>query len=67
MLTWGTTHVAVGFNDLIVLLKSRLVADGSSKRDFKFICIDSSAYSVAKTKVLWQMMMDRSHSHLLNY
>ena len=60
VLTWGTTHVAVGFNDLIVLLKSRLVADGSSNRALKFIGIDSSAYSVAKTKVLWQMMMDRS-------
>ncbi|CAE7234169.1 purD [Symbiodinium natans] len=69
VLTWGTTHVAVGFNDLIVLLKSRLVADGSSpehidattsKTSLKFIGIDSSAYSIAKTKVVWQMMMDSS-------
>ena len=60
VLTWGTTYVAVGFNDLIVLLKSQLVADGSSNRALKFIGIDGSAYAVAKTEVLWQMMMDRS-------
>ena len=70
--TWGTTHVAVGFNDLIVLLKSRLAGQSqdtlaaadagtsASGANFRFVGIDVSAYSVAKTKIIWNMLMDKS-------
>ena len=49
----GPTHVALGFNDLQVLLPD---AASSEMKAIRFIGYDRSAYSVAKTLVLAHMM-----------
>lgn len=50
----GTTHVAVGFVDLGILMAADL--DGESTSPLRFIGIDSSAYVVAKTHVIWELI-----------
>eukprot|EP00854_Cymbomonas_tetramitiformis_P012224 gene12224-14435_t len=61
VLTWGTTHVAIGFNDLLVLVRAHYTGpmEGatSSKKTLRFVGIDMNAYSVAKTEVVWEMLM----------
>lgn len=59
VLQLGTTHIAMGFNDLALLCSSKFVGpcDG---RKLKFIGVDQSAYSVAKGLVILQMLEDDS-------
>ena len=64
VLKFGTTHVAVGFVDLGVLLDSNLVnaEEGPTfgiDREFKplhFHGYESSAYAVAKSSIVWEMI-----------
>ncbi|CAE7191376.1 RPAP3 [Symbiodinium sp. KB8] len=54
----GTTHVAVGFNDLGLLLSCEM-RDEPAKNvlgPLRFIGLDASAYSVAKSKVIAEML-----------
>jgi len=55
----GTTHVAVGFNDLGVLLAAKFAPhpeDEFVDRPLRFVGLEMSAYSVAKTKVIAQLI-----------
>lgn len=74
VLTRGTTHVAVGFVDLGILLASELkdgeagaAASASAPASssplpvpvddtLRFIGVEASGYSVAKTLVIWEML-----------
>jgi hypothetical protein len=53
----GTTHVAVGFVDLGILLAAEL-SDPPANRDgpLRFIGIEMSPYNVAKSHVIWQLL-----------
>ena len=55
----GTTHVAIGFVDLGMLLVADL-QDGPKGSPLSFVGYDSSAYAVAKTLVIWQMLRDKA-------
>ena len=50
----GKTHVAVGFVDLGFLLAADLMGSGASP--LRFIGIDQSAYVVAKTSLIWELI-----------
>ena len=54
----GTTHVAVGFVDLGILFAAELSGPPSNQCDgpLHFLGIDMSAYAVAKTLVLWELL-----------
>ncbi|CAE7567241.1 RPAP3, partial [Symbiodinium pilosum] len=54
----GTTHVAVGFNDLGILLSCDLREEPSKNvlGPLRFVGLDSSAFSVAKSKVIAEML-----------
>ena len=54
----GTTHVAVGFNDLGMLLTCDLreAPGGKCSNPLRFVGIDASAFSVAKSLVLAEML-----------
>lgn len=54
-ITRGKTHVAVGFNDLLFLLKARFEGEANG---WRFIAIDASPYSVAKSLVIWEMLQN---------
>ena len=63
----GTTHVAVGFVDLGVLLAADLAGsfvDRSESKPLNFVGVEQSPYSVAKTLVIWEMLEQiSSHSN----
>ena len=50
----GKTHVGVGFVDLGVLLESDL--HGPETEKLTFVGVELSAYAVAKTLVIWEML-----------
>lgn len=53
----GTTHVAVGFVDLGILFASELHEPPENcSGPLRFIGVECSAYSVAKTHVIWEML-----------
>ena len=54
----GTMHVAVGFVDLGILFAAVLSDPPPSKCDgpLHFLGIDMSAYAVAKTQVVWELL-----------
>ena len=54
----GTTHVAVGFIDLGILLSANLHDPPSDSHvgPLRFIGVEKSPYAVAKSLVLWEMM-----------
>lgn len=53
----GTTHVAVGFVDLGVLLAASLEeAPEGQSGPLRFLGIEMCSYSVAKTYVIWEML-----------
>ena len=52
----GTTHVAVGFNDLGMLLTCQLLPAPQGPGPLRFVGIDCSAYSVAKSLVIAQLL-----------
>ncbi|CAJ1460671.1 unnamed protein product [Effrenium voratum] len=52
ILHFGTTHVAVGFNDLGMLLTCQLLPAPQGPGPLRFVGIDCSAYSVAKSLVI---------------
>lgn len=53
----GTTHVAVGFVDLGLLLASTLQNPPKGREGpLHFLGIEMSAYAVAKTHVIWEML-----------
>lgn len=63
ILSWNSTHVAVGFNDLMYVLRSSFESSGvkaGEQRWFKFVGIDMSPYSIAKTEVVAAMLLDHS-------
>ena len=55
----GTTHVAVGFNDLGMLLTCDLREaphEQPSPKALRFVGLDGSAFSVAKSLVVAEML-----------
>ena len=53
----GTVHVAAGFVDLGILLAADLDASSSHHRGpLRFVGFERSAYAVAKTLVIWEMI-----------
>jgi len=55
----GTTHVAVGFNDLGTLMYADIVpntSDEISKKPLRWVGFDISPYACAKTVVVAKMM-----------
>lgn len=56
VLQQGSTHVAVGFVDLGILFAGTL---RGNQRDppLRFLGVEMSCYAVAKTHVIWQMLM----------
>ena len=67
ILTAGTTHVAVGFVDLGILLDCQLVLGNDSHSDgvpspLCFYGYDSSAYAVAKFSIVWEMITNGGSS-----
>ena len=61
MLSRATVHVAVGFVDLGMLLTCELNAAPSgrhAKEPLRFVGIEMSAYAVAKSLVVWQMILE---------
>lgn len=55
----GTTHVAVGFNDLGMLLTCDLREaphEQPSQKALRFVGLDGSAFSVAKSLVVAEML-----------
>jgi len=64
----GTTHVAVGFNDLGVLVGAQLQAHPAAEfvgRPLRFVGLELNSYSVAKTKVIVQLIVTGSVSPTL--
>lgn len=58
----GTTHVAVGFVDLGLLLASTLHNPPKGREGpLHFLGVEMSAYTVAKTHVIWEMLK-QTHS-----
>jgi len=54
----GTVHVAIGFVDLGLLFAADLdKAPNNSKSPLHFVGIEMSAYAVAKTHVIWEMLL----------
>jgi hypothetical protein len=57
----GKTHVAVGFVDLDLLLRAKIVQNNFSvDRPNKFIGYEGSVYAVAKTNVIKEMMIGKA-------
>lgn len=52
----GKTHVALGFVDLGILFAAS-IDTAASEQPLRFVGIELSAYSVAKTRVLWQLFL----------
>ncbi|KAL3942544.1 MAG: hypothetical protein SGBAC_003290 [Bacillariaceae sp.] len=67
VLLQGTTHVAVGFVDLGILLEADL--QGPPKLGMNgplsFLGIETSPYAVAKTLVVWEMLLQFQNQHHL--
>mmetsp|Transcript_5503 Transcript_5503/g.13790 ORF Transcript_5503/g.13790 Transcript_5503/m.13790 type:complete len:730 (-) Transcript_5503:1325-3514(-) len=55
VLTQGKTHVAIGFVDLGFLMASHIKGGGYAP--LKFVGIDSCPYIIAKTLLIWQLVM----------
>ncbi|OWZ09022.1 hypothetical protein PHMEG_00018340 [Phytophthora megakarya] len=53
---FGTTHVAIGFNDFSSLIAATLRNDINSDGPLKFIGFEMSEFAVAKCKVVAQML-----------
>ncbi|CAG8449482.1 6128_t:CDS:1 [Ambispora gerdemannii] len=61
VLDQGKVHVAVGFVDLDLLLRAKIVqTENSVKQPNKFIGYDGSVYAIAKTNVIKEMMMGKA-------
>ncbi|GBC07966.1 hypothetical protein RclHR1_07820001 [Rhizophagus clarus] len=61
ILDQGKTHVAVGFVDLDLLLRARIVRNQNSvEQPNKFIGYEGSVYAVAKTNVIKEMMIKKA-------
>lgn len=59
ILTRGTVHVAVGFVDLGVLLSCEFAhGTGGRAGPLEFVGVELSAFAVAKSLVVWQMVAD---------
>ncbi|RHZ47791.1 hypothetical protein Glove_567g18 [Diversispora epigaea] len=57
----GKVHIAVGFVDLDLLLRAEIKQNEKSvKKSIKFIGYEGSVYSVAKTNVIKEMMMEKA-------
>lgn len=58
ILNRGTVHVAVGFNDLNLLLHCQLAGAPPSRRQgpLRFVGFDASPFSVAKSMVIAEML-----------
>eukprot|EP01084_Bolivina_argentea_P300075 517316_1 len=54
----GKTHIFVGFCDLSQLTKCSFL--GESAIPTRFVCVDMSLYSVAKSVVIYEMLKDQS-------
>jgi hypothetical protein len=55
----GSTHVAVGFVDLGILMSSRLTQDNNRNgQQLRFIVVERSAFTVAKTHVIWELIRE---------
>ena len=52
----GTTHVAVGFVDLSILLWMRLKETGRTSEPFRFAGFEKCAFNIAKTLVIVEML-----------
>jgi hypothetical protein len=63
LLSLGTVHVAVGFVDLGVLLSCDLGKAGPrGDGPLRFIGVELSAFAVAKSLVIWQMVLNAAQS-----
>ena len=60
LLSLGTVHVAVGFVDLGVLLSCDLGPRGAGP--LRFVGVELSAFAVAKSLVIWQMVLNAAQS-----
>ena len=68
----GTTHVAVGFVDLGILFAAGLKGPPKKRHGpLRFLGIDMSAYTIAKTHVVWELLKEtqcgssqQRHDHL---
>lgn len=60
LLSRGTVHVAVGFVDLGTLLACDLGAapEGREPSPLRFVGVELSAFAIAKSLVIWQMISD---------
>jgi len=62
LLHQGKTHVAVGFVDLGILFESDICPGGdwdeAQPQPLHFIGVERSAFSVAKTHVIWEMIRE---------
>mmetsp|Transcript_9880 Transcript_9880/g.32190 ORF Transcript_9880/g.32190 Transcript_9880/m.32190 type:complete len:591 (+) Transcript_9880:1804-3576(+) len=52
----GTAHVAAGFVDMGILLAAKLQDDGTKSGPLRFVGFERSAYAVAKTLAIWEMI-----------
>ena len=55
---FGTTHVAVGAQDLSVLREATLVGEPSADSPLRFAAFDMSPYAVAKNTIIGHMLND---------
>jgi hypothetical protein len=53
---FGTTHVAIGFNDFSSLLSATLQDESAKSGPLKFVGVEMSEFAVAKCKVVAQML-----------
>ncbi|EXX54183.1 hypothetical protein GLOIN_2v1587334 [Rhizophagus irregularis DAOM 181602=DAOM 197198] len=61
LLDQGKTHVAIGFVDLDLLLRARIVQNKNSvEQPNKFIGYEGSVYAVAKSNVIKEMMTKKA-------
>jgi hypothetical protein len=56
IVTWGTVHVAIGFVDLGSLFHCKVEGE-PSKGPLRWVGYEASAYCVAKSRVVAQMML----------
>jgi hypothetical protein len=63
MLHQGTTHVAVGFVDLGILLAAD-IRPGSTRNgnQLRFVGVERSAFCVAKTHVVWELIRESARA-----
>lgn len=59
-LSFGSVHVAVGFVDLGLLLDSQFLGDSNAGAEARLLFqgYEASPFAVAKSLILWEMMMD---------